>query len=81
MGIHIFVVQLWNSFLEELNTTKQKIICTNITQDFYIKKKKLYEIINITIVETTENVYHVTRQNLHFAHAPFNKKGGQRGRT
>ena len=28
---------------------------------------------NITVMESTENVYHVTRQNLYFAHAPYNK--------
>ena len=32
-------VQLWNSFLEELKTTKQKIIFTNVTKDLFVKKK------------------------------------------
>ena len=35
--------------------------------------KKRYKIINITIAESTENVYHITRQNLHSVHAPYNK--------
>lgn len=28
----------------------------------------------IRITESAENVYNVTRQNLHFANAPYNKK-------
>ena len=28
----------------------------------------------MTIVENTENVDHITMQNLHFAHTPYNKK-------
>ena len=28
---------------------------------------------NIKIVQGTENVYYVTRQNLHFADDPYNK--------
>ena len=35
-------------------------------------EEKQCTIINITI-GSTENVYHVTRQNLHFAHTPCNK--------
>ena len=29
-------------------------------------------------MESTENVYHVTRQNIHFAHAPYSKGKNQR---
>ena len=36
-------VQLWNSFSEELKTTKQKIVHTNIMEDLFMKKKKLYK--------------------------------------
>ena len=36
-------------------------------------KKTNDKIINITIAESTENVYHVTRQNLHSVQAPYNK--------
>ena len=32
-------VQLWNSFPEELKTTKQKIIFTNVTKGLFAKKK------------------------------------------
>ena len=39
--------------------TKQKIIYKNITEDLFMKKKKKDRIINITIVESIENVYHV----------------------
>ena len=35
--------------------------------------EKKDNIINITVLESTENLYHVTRQNLHFAHAPYNE--------
>ena len=63
------LVQLWNSFPPDLRSTKQKIIQTNITEDVFVKKK----IRNITMAERAENVYHVTGQNLHFAHAPYNK--------
>ena len=33
----------------------------------------IYKIINIAVVESTENVYHVTRKKFIFTHAPFNK--------
>ena len=33
-------------------------------EDLFVKKKK--KIIKITIAESTENVYYITRQNLHF---------------
>ena len=37
-------------------------------------KKKFYKIIIfIAITESTEKVYYVTTQNLHFAHSPYNK--------
>ena len=36
--------------------------------------KKKNKIIKITIEESTENVYQVTRQNLHFAHSSYSKK-------
>ena len=49
--IYMFV-QLWNSFPEELKTTKQKIIYINVT--------KPYKIINNSIGENTKDVYHVT---------------------
>ena len=64
--IHFEIQQ--NLFPEELKLTKQKIIYTNVTEDLFVKKKKIKKIITITIVESTENVYHVTRQNLYFAH-------------
>ena len=63
LEIHM-LVQLWNSFPPDLRSTKQKI-----TEDVFVKKK----IRNITMAERAENVYHVTGQNLHFAHAPYNK--------
>ena len=34
----------------------------------FVKKKM------IRITESAENAYNVTRQNLHFANAPYNKK-------
>ena len=58
-----------------MKTTKQKIIYTNVTEDLFVKKKKWYEIINITIEESTENVYHVARQNLNFAKTSYNEIG------
>ena len=64
MDTYIFV-QLWNSFPEELKTTKQKIIHTNITEDLFLKKKIYIKV--FTVTESTENVYHVTWQNLYFA--------------
>ena len=73
LGIHVFV-QPWNSFLEELKTTKQKITHTDVTEDLFVKKKNIYKFINVTIVERTENAYRTTRQNLYFAHANSNKK-------
>ena len=68
LGIHKFV-QLWNQFTEELKTAKQKIIYTNVTEDFFKKKKNDTELKNMTIVESTESVYDVTSQNLHSVHA------------
>ena len=67
-------VQPWNSFLEELKTTKQKITHTDVTEDLFVKEKKKKKFINVTIVESTENAYRTTRQNLYFAHANFNEK-------
>ena len=49
-------VQLWNSFPEELETAKQKIVYVNVMEDLSLKKR-WYEIINIIIVESTEHVY------------------------
>ena len=75
LGINM-IVQLQNSFHLKLKTkTKKiwKIIYTNVTEDLYVKKK-IYRIINITVAENTENVYHNTRQNLNFTHTPQNKK-------
>ena len=60
-------VQLWNSFPRELKR-ELKIIYTNVTE-----KKQKQNMINIRIPESTENAYYVTRQNLHFVHAPYNK--------
>ena len=40
LGILTFV-QLWNSFPEELKTTKQKIIHTNIMEVLFMKKKHI----------------------------------------
>ena len=60
--------QLWNAIPEELKTTKQKIIHTIVMEILFVKKKM------IRITESAENVYNVTRQNLHFANAPYNKK-------
>ena len=34
------------------------------------EEKNIYKSISITVVESTENVYHVTRQNLYFVPAP-----------
>ena len=39
-------------------------------KDLLVMKKM---IINIKIIESTENIYHVKRQDLHFAHTPYNK--------
>ena len=55
--------QLWNSFSEEL-IQQNRIIYINVMEDLFVKKKKWYKIINITIVESTENVYHATKQNI-----------------
>ena len=56
----------------ELKTTKHPIIYTNVLEDLFVRKNN-YKIMNITIAESTENVYHVTRQNLYFDHALYNK--------
>ena len=45
---------------------------TNVMEDLFVKKKN-DKIINTTIAENVEDVYHVTRQNLYSVHAPFNK--------
>ena len=68
-------VQLWSSFSEELKTAKQKIIHGIVMKDIFVKKKKKkrYKIIGIAIVESTEIIYYVTKQNLHFAHSPCHK--------
>ena len=36
-------------------------------------KKKTKQNRNITTVESIENAYHVTRQDLHSVHTPYNK--------
>ena len=36
-------------------------------------KKKKDKIMNITVTGSTENVYHVKRQNLHSVYTPYNK--------
>ena len=59
LRVHMFV-QLWKRFLEELKSTRQKIIYTNRR----LFMKKWYKVIKITIAKSTENVYHVARQNL-----------------
>ena len=51
---------------------QNKIIYTNVTENLFVKKKR-YKIIKISIAESTENVHHVTRQNLHFARTPYNE--------
>ena len=66
-------VKLQNLFPDELKTTKHKIKYTNVTEDLFMKKKWCKIIIFITITESTDNVYYVTRQNLHSAHSPYNK--------
>ena len=50
------LLQLWNSFLEELKTTKQKITYTNVMEDLF-KKKKLYKIILIKRFHFPEMVF------------------------
>ena len=51
----------------------------NKTEDYIHKcnrrlfMKKWYKVTKITIAKSTENVYHVARQNLHSVHAPYNK--------
>ena len=44
-------------------------------EDVFVKKKKKkrYKITGIAILESTEIICHVTRQNLHFAHSSCNK--------
>ena len=37
------------------------------------EEKNDKKIISITVAESIENVYHVIRQNLHFAQIPYNK--------
>ena len=64
-------VQLWKSFLEELKTAKQMIIIPKCNGRLIRVEKND---INLAITESTKNVYHVTRQNLRFVHAPCNKK-------
>ena len=70
-GIHVCAtVELISSRIEN-----------NKTEDYthkyngrpFRQEKKLYKGINITVVESTENVYHVTRQNLYFPHASYSK--------
>ena len=39
-------------------------------ENLFMKTKKGHKIINITIVESTENIYHITRQNGHSVHTP-----------
>ena len=66
-------VQPWNSSPEEVKTTKQDYVHKCNGRPCCEEKKRCKIIINITILKTTENIYHVTRQNLHFAHTPYNK--------
>ena len=71
LGIRMFAPQIWN-FHDVSKTTKQKIIYTNVTENLFMKKN-LYRVIKITMVGSTENVYHVASQNLYFAHDPYTK--------
>ena len=70
LWVYMFV-QPWKSFLEELKTAKQMIIIPKCNGRPIREEKND---INIAITESTKNVYHVTRQNLRFVHAPCNKK-------
>ena len=56
---------------EELKTTKQDYIHKCNGRSF--REEKIYKIINITIAESAENVWHVTRQNVHSVHVPYIK--------
>ena len=60
-GMHMFI-QLWKSFPEELKTTQQKMIYTNIMEDLFValQMQKVWKMSCIL-------------QNLHFAHTPYNK--------
>ena len=66
-------IQLWNSLLEKLKTTKQKIIYTNVTKDISMKKKndiKNFKYYNRRKYRECLPFY---KAKLNFAHAPFNK--------
>ena len=65
-------VKLWSSFLGKIKTQKPRRLYIQIWQKTFLWRKK-YKVINITILESTDNGYYVTRPNLHFAHAPYNK--------
>ena len=56
-------VQLWNSFSEELKTTKLEIIYKNVTEDLFVKKKKRYRVIDITIAKSAGNHFVYTTYN------------------
>ena len=61
-----YVSKLQNSFPKELKKTKQKTIYTNVTENLFVNEKKSYKFMNITIVECTQNVYHVTLEGEKF---------------
>ena len=62
-------VQLWNLFSLELKTNKKKEYIHKYTRRTFCEEKNDVKFIIITVVESAENVYHATRQDLQFAHA------------
>ena len=64
--IHIYLYNCGTGFLRNIKRQNYVIIYTTVTEDLFCEEKN-------DIAESTENAYHVTRQNLHFVHASCNK--------
>ena len=69
---------LWSLFPEEFKTEfyihETEFYIHKCNQSPFHEEQKLFKFLNITVTESLKNVYQVTRQNLHFAHVPYNTK-------
>ena len=73
LGIHIYVCTTVELISWSIKSNKTDDYIHKYNGRPFLEEKNLYKSISITIAENTENVYHVTRENLYFAHAPYNK--------
>ena len=69
LGIHMLEIVSWR-----IKNKKTEDYIDKCNGRPFREEKEWYKVISITISESTENVCHVTRKNLHSVHAPYNTK-------